>query len=106
MRTGPVGVCFALVAVMPPATVLVRALPETVLFTTGCEGRVDSVERTGSALPAPGWTVPLQPAVAHLRAGSSFGTGGGVMVTNGGFDVGGGVEVSGGFKVGGIVAGG
>jgi hypothetical protein len=113
MRTGPVDVCVAVVAGLPPATVLAWALPETVLFTTGCEGGVDLVARTGSALLAPGWTVPPQAAVAHLRAGSSFGTGGGVMVTNGGFDVvggfdvgGGGVEVDGGFKVGGIVGGG
>ena len=67
---------------------------------------MDSVERTGSALPTLGWAVLPQAVAAHLRAGSSFGTGGGVMVTNGGFDVGGGVEVGGGFKVDGIVGGG
>jgi|SRR6185312_16712820 len=100
MRAGPVDVCVAVVAVMPPATMLAWALPETVLFAMGCEGGADAVERTGSALPTLGWTMPLQPATAHLRAGSSFGTGGGVMVTNGGF------EVVGGFKVDGIVGGG
>ena len=106
MRAGPVDVCVAVVAVMPLATMLAWALSETVLFTTGRDGGVDSVERTGSALLTPGWTVPPQAAVAHLRAGSSFGTGGGVIVTNGGFDVIGGFEVGGGSNVGGIVGGG
>jgi len=89
-----------------PEVGLAWALPETVLFATGCGGDQDLVARTGSALLTPGWTVPLQAAVAHLRAGSSFGTGGGVIVTNGGFEVVGGVEVSGGSKVEGIVGGG
>ena len=106
MRTGPVGACVALVAAtVLLAAVLALVLPETV-FTMGCDGGVDSVERTGSALLTPGWVVPPQAVPPHLRAGSSFGTGGGAMVTNGGFDVIGGVEVGGGFNVGGIVAGG
>jgi hypothetical protein len=106
MRTGLVGPCAALLAVVPAATVLARALPEVVLFTRVFDVGVDSVERAGSALLKPGWTVPPQATVAHLRAGSSFGTGGGVMVTNGGFDVVGGVEVDGGSKLDGIVGGG
>jgi hypothetical protein len=105
-RTGPAGACVAPVAAVLPATVLAWAPPEAVLFTTGFAGEVDSMERTGLALLTPGWIAPPQAAPAHLRAGSSFGTGGGVMVTDGGFDVVGGVEVSGGSKVGGIVGGG
>lgn len=103
MRTGPLDVCAAVVVVatVPPASVPAWALPEILLFTMGCEGGMDAVDRTGSALLTLGWTAVLPQAVpAHLRAGSSFGTGGGVMVTNGGF------EVVGGFKVDGIVGGG
>lgn len=107
MRTDAVGACVVLAAAMGlRSTLLALALPEILLFTTGCDGSVDSVERTGSALLTPGWVVPPQASPAHLRAGSSFGTGGGAMVTNGGFDVIGGVEIDGGFNVGGIVAGG
>jgi hypothetical protein len=106
MRTGLVGPCLALLAAVAVATVLARALPEVVLFTRVFGGGVDSVERTGSALLTPGRAVLPQAVAVHLRAGSSFGTGGGVMVTNGGFDVVGGVEVDGGSKVDGIVGGG
>jgi len=112
MRTGLVGPCTALLAAVTVATVLARALPEVVVFTRVLGGGVDSMARTGSALLTPGWAVLPQAVAAHLRAGSSFGTGGGVMVTSGGFDVGGGVEVvggvevDGGSKLDGIVGGG
>lgn len=101
MRIGAAGVCVALLTVVPPVTVTVWLLSETALFATSRGDGVDSMERTGSALLTPGWTVLPQAAPAHLRAGSSFGTGGGAMVTNGGFEV-----IGGGFNVGGIVAGG
>lgn len=95
MRAGVVDICVT----------LVWAIPETGLFAVGCDTGVDAVKRTGSALLTLGWVVPAHAASAHLRAGSSFGTGGGAMVTKGGFGVVE-VEVGGGFKVGGIVAGG
>ena len=91
MRAGPVDICVT----------LVWAIPETGLSAGGCDAGVDAVERTGSALLTLGWVVPAHAASAHLRAGSSFGTGGGAVVTSGGLDV-----VGGGFKVDGIVGGG
>lgn len=103
--TGAADICAAVIAVMPPATVLAWVLPETALFTADCEGGMDSVGRTGSALLTLGAVLP-HAVPAHLRAGSSFGTGGGVMVTSGGYDVVGEIEVGGGFNVGGIVGGG
>lgn len=98
-RTSQAGICVALLAVLLPAFVPAWALPETALLTTACGGGVDSAARTGSALPMLRWAVPPQVAVAHLRAGSSFGTGGGV--TSDGLGV-----VVGGSIVDGIVGGG
>jgi hypothetical protein len=106
MRTGPAGVCVALLTAVLPVTVRVWLSPEAALFSTIRDGGVDLVERTGSALLTLGRTVLPQVVPAHLRAGSSFGTGGGAMVTNGGFEVVGKVPVDGGFSVGGIVGGG
>lgn len=99
MRTGPADVCVAPLAALLPAAVL-GVPPETALLAPGSDGGVDPVGRAGSALLALGWAV-LHAALAHLRAGRSFGTGGVVMVTSGGLEV-----VGGGFKAGGIVGGG
>ncbi len=100
MRTGPADVCVAPLAALLPAAVL-GVPPETALPAPGCDGGVDPVGRAGSALLALGWAVLPHAALAHLRAGRSFGTGGVVMGTSGGLDV-----VGGGFKAGGIVGGG
>jgi len=96
-RTAVVGACTAPVVDTLLLTCVSGAMPVPGLpATTGC---VAVTVRTGSALAALGEVAPHLEAV-HLRAGSSLGTGGGLMVTNGG------VEVGGGYSVGGIVGGG
>ena len=98
-RTAVVGACTSPAGILPLG-VVVDAVLESAVTGFGRVAGAALTVWTGSALLTPGWTTSPHLELLHFRAGNSLGTGGGVMVTNGG------VEVGGGYTVGGIVGGG